>query len=158
MREILIDAPGAGAWIMERAGGRFNEGCDHSFSSHRDGKILGGIVLMDYLGNSWAAHMAGEDKRWFSRELAWLVFDYAFNQCGCHKLVTCVRSDRPKVLEIDLRGGWQVETAIDDLFAPGVHALILSMTRDTCPWLDYRPRHFRSNIIAPISDDDPLLR
>jgi RimJ/RimL family protein N-acetyltransferase len=145
-REILIDAPGAGDWIMERARGSFNPRADHSFSSHRDGKILGGIVLADYLGNSWSAHMASEDPYWFSRELAWLVFDYAFNQCGCHKMVTGVSSENRRALEIDLRGGWKLEAVIRDLYAPGVDMMVLGMTRDTCPWLDYQPKQFRSNI------------
>lgn len=150
MRQILIDAPGAGDWVMERARGCFNLRADHSFTTHRDGQILGGIVLADYLGNSWSTHMAGEDPHWCSRELLWLVFDYAFNQCGCHKMVTGVRSDNHKALSVDLRGGWKLETAITDLFAPGVHMMVLTMTRDTCRWLDYQPRQFQSNIRRPL--------
>jgi RimJ/RimL family protein N-acetyltransferase len=144
--KVQIDAPGAGDWIMEHAGGCFNPACDHAFSSHRDdGTILGGIVLADYMGNSWSAHMGAEDSRWFSRELAWLVFDYAFNQCGCHKLVGPVRSDNHLALATDLRGGWHLEAVIRDLVAPGVHLMVLTMTRDQCPWLNYQPKTWRSN-------------
>jgi RimJ/RimL family protein N-acetyltransferase len=145
MREIKIDAPGAGEWIMGRAGGRFNPACDHSFATFDGNKILGGIVLMDYLGNSWSAHMAAEDKRWFSRDLAWLVFHYAFVQCGCHKMVTGVRSDNHRAISADLRGGWELEAVIRDLYAPGVHMMVLTMVPERCPWLKYRPGGWRSN-------------
>ena len=125
-RQILIDAPAAGSWVMERVGGWFTIGVDHSFvTCHVDPttgskRILGGVVTCEYLGNSMRAHMAADDPRWFSRELAWLVCDYAFNQCGCGKMVTGVRSDNVKLLRMCQRGGWSVETTIADLYDPGV--------------------------------------
>lgn len=151
-RKILIDAPGAGSWVMERVGGWFIIGVDHSFvSCHVDpttgsNRILGGFVTCEYLGNSMRAHMAADDPRWFSRELAWLVCDYAFNQCGCGKLVTGVRSDNTQVLWMCRRGGWHVETTIADLYEPGVGMVVLAMYSSSCPWLVYQPRYFRSTI------------
>jgi RimJ/RimL family protein N-acetyltransferase len=155
MREIRIDAPGAGEWIMSQVGGRFSAGDDHSFSTWKGDVILGGIALIGFYGNAWTMHMAGED-RWFSRELAWMAFDYAFNQCGCHKIISGVRSDNHLALAIDMRGGWQLETIIRDLYEPGVHMMVLTMTQETCPWLDYHPKFWRSNktpdIIDPIDE------
>lgn len=133
---------------MSRVMGTFTPGMDHSFTTHIDGEIIGGFVVSAYAGNSMAAHMAGDNPRWFSRELAWLVCDYVFNQVGCHKMIAGVRSDNRKAIAMDMRGGWQFETVIKDLFAPGIDMVVLGMTRDTCPWLDYRPKQFRSNIIA----------
>lgn len=149
-REILIDAPGDGEWIMQRVAGVFVPRTDHSFATHRDGQILGGFVVGSYFGRSMTVHMAGEDKHWCSRELLWLIFEYAFNQNNCHKMVTPVRSDNALALSLDLRAGWQLETAIDDLYEPGVHMMILTMTREQCRWLNYRPRQFYSNIRAPL--------
>ena len=149
MALVKIDAANAGTWIMSRIHGVFTPGMDHSFSSHdTQGNILGGIVVCAYFGRSMAAHMAGDDKRWFTRELAWLAFDYAFNQAGCHKMIAGIRSDNHKAIAIDMRGGWQFETVIKDLYEPGVDMVVLGMTRDTCKWLDYQPKRFRSNITA----------
>jgi hypothetical protein len=152
MREILIDLPGAGDWIMDRVGDRFNPATDHSFSTHLidlttgSNRILGGFVTCEYLGNSMRVHMAADDPRWFSRELAWLVCDYAFNQCGCGKLVIGVRSDNLRVLDMCRRGGWRVETTIADLYEPGVGMTVLAMSVSSCPWLNYQPKHFRSTV------------
>jgi hypothetical protein len=145
---VKIDEPGAGDWIAAQFQGTFNHGMDHSFSSHAedDNTILGGIMVSMFFGNSMTCHMAGQNQHWFSRELAWLVFDYCFNQCGCHKMFAGVRSDNHRALAINMRGGWQVETSLKDVFAPGVDMVVLWMTRESCPWLNYRPRHFRSNL------------
>lgn len=140
-RTIQIDAPGAGAWIMERVAGFFTPERDHSFSAHgSNGQILGGIAACEYLGQTMTMHMAGEGKHWCSRELLWITFDYVFNQVGITKAVGPVRSDNEATLAIDLRGGWFLEAVVKDVYAPGVHMVILSMTRETCPWLNYQPK------------------
>lgn len=145
MRTILIDAPGAGSWIMDRCEGVFNPLLDHSFSSHDGAQMLGGIVLGQYLGASMLAHMAGEDKHWCNRELLWLVFDYAFNQLGCIKVLGAVRSDNHRAISVDLRGGWHLETVIGDVYAPGIHMMVMTMTKASCPWLNYQPKEWRAN-------------
>jgi len=48
--EIKINAPGAGAWIMQRADGHFVPGYGHSLSTHHDGEIQGGFVLDGFTG------------------------------------------------------------------------------------------------------------
>jgi hypothetical protein len=146
-REILIDAPGAGTWIMDRCQGVFRQDMDHSFSTHDDsGKILGGFVLCQYLGASMSVHMAGEDKHWCNRELLWLVFHYAFVQLGCTKMIAPVQSDNYAAISQDLRAGWHLETVIRDVYAPGVHMMVLTMAKDTCPWLDYKPKTWMPNV------------
>jgi hypothetical protein len=156
MREIRINAPGAGDWVMSRVGGRrFTPGHDNSFTTHRDGEILGGFVLCDYIGGSLTVHMAGDDKRWCSKELLWLVFHYAFEQVGCTKMIAPLPSNDPKVLAMDMRAGWQLETAVTDVYGPGIHMMVLTMTKDECPWLKYTPRYWRPGrenlAVAPVA-------
>lgn len=147
--KAMIDAPGAGDWIMSRASGVFAEARDHAFSNHDDdGEILGGFALTSYLGGSYTVHMAGEGSRWCSRELMWLVFHYAFKQLGCYKLFAPVRSDSYEVVSMDLRAGWALEATLYDAYEKGVHMLVLSMTKDTCPWLGYTPRQYRDGRAA----------
>jgi len=57
--EIRINAPGAGEWIMQRAGGAFIPGHAHSLSTHRDEEIQGGFVLDSFTGPCACVHMAG---------------------------------------------------------------------------------------------------
>jgi hypothetical protein len=142
--DIRIDEPGAGEWIMDRVTGVFTPGWDHSFSSHRDGEIRGGFVVCHYLGASATMHMAGVDDNWVSRELLWLAFSYPFDQLGLRKLLAPVRSDNYSSLSLDLRAGWRIEGLIRDAYPGSTHMFLLTMTKDTCPWLDYKPVHWRS--------------
>lgn len=145
MRDIRIDEPGAGQWVMDRVGGAFNHAVDHSFTSHDGDHIIGGFALSHYTGASMSVHMAGEDKHWCSKDLLWLVFHYAFVQLGCIKLLAPVRSDNFSAISMDLRAGWHLETVIRDVYEHGVHMLVLTMTEKTCPWLAHEPKAWRAN-------------
>ena len=144
MREIKIDAPGAGAWIMERVDGVFRDRVDHSFSSHEDGEILGGFALTGYMGLAMSIHMAARSPRWFSRELAWVAFHYPFVQLGVRKLIAPVSSSNRHSAGLCRRAGWQEEARLRDLFQ-GADLILFTMTRDQCRWLDYAPKRWRSN-------------
>ncbi len=135
MTELRINAPGAGDWVMQRVGGAFVPGWDHTVSSHQNGRQVGGFALCSFLGASITAHMAGEAPGWCTPTLLWMVFDYAFNQLRCLKVLAPVRSDNSKALAINLRGGFRLETVVRDVYAPRVHMMVLSMKRETCPWL-----------------------
>lgn len=128
---------------MDRAQGYFRDGWDHSFSTHEGDRILGGFALVGYIGASMTVHMAAEDPHWFSRDLAWLAFHYAFEQLQLRKLLAAVRSDNYIAIALDMRAGWKLETIITEAF-PDAHMIVLSMTREDCPWLDYSPRQWRA--------------
>ena len=136
MADIRIDAPGVGAWIMERASGHFHEGFDHTFSTHDGDQVLGGFALVDYLGGAMTVHMASEHLGWCPRQLLWMVFDYAFNHLKLHKLLAVVRHDNYHILAMNLRAGWNIEFVLRDVFPDGKHMVVLSMTRDSCRWFE----------------------
>jgi hypothetical protein len=143
MREIRINAPGAGEWIMERLGGIFTAKLDHSFSTHDGDRILGGFVVTWFLGGSLTVHMASQDPHWCTRELLWMIFHFAFEQLGVYKMITPIASDNASVASMDMRAGWNLEAVIKDAYKPGVHMLILTMTKVDCPWLDYKPKQWK---------------
>jgi hypothetical protein len=157
--EIRINAPGAGEWVMQRAGGFFVPGYGHSLTMHRleDGgdEILGGFVLDSFTGVCALVHMAGDRPGWATPDLLWMLFDYAFNQLGVKKLLGMVRSDNYTALSLDLRGGWQVETLIRDMYGEGVHAFILCMKPEFCRWLQHVPKGWRVPIRTIVSSDSP---
>jgi hypothetical protein len=139
-RDIRINEPGAGEWIARQLGTHFTPGWDNSFSSHDGDRILGGFIATHFLGGSMTCHMASQDKRWCSKDLLWLLFHYGFEQLGVHKMLTTLPSNQYDVIAMDMRAGWGLEAVVRDAYAPGVHMMILGMTRDTCPWLKYEPR------------------
>lgn len=148
MKEIKIDAPGAGDLVMGLCHGWFNADRDHSFAVFDDGKFLGGFVCCEYLGNSIAIHDGAVAKNWCSRELLWALFDYVFRQLKCQKVYAPVPSDNYHALEMDLRGGWKLDTVLIDALAPGRHLMILSMVATECRWLRHRPRRSASPTVV----------
>jgi hypothetical protein len=153
MADIRINAPGAGEWIMKEVGGIFVPGCAHSLSLHSDGEVLGGFVLDGFTGVCACVHMAGKRPGWATRDLLWMLFDYAFNQLRVTKLLALVRSDNYTSMAQCLRSGWRVETLVRDMFGDGVHALVLYMTCDTCSWLKIHPKGWRSTMTVVVSSD-----
>jgi hypothetical protein len=141
MRDIRINEPGAGEWIMARVTGSFLPSHDHSFATYRDGRIVGGFAMCHYLGASATIHMAGDDEHWCSPDLLWMVFDYAFNQLGMRKLIAPVRSNNYLALSQDLRAGWFPEAIIRDAY-PDAHMFILTLTRERCRWLKVKPKRW----------------
>lgn len=129
---------------MERARGVFTEETDVSIANYRGDELLGGFALTAYLDASMCVHMAGTEPGWCSRDLLWMVFDYAFNQLGLYKLFALVKSTNYDALAQDMRAGFKLDTVLTDAF-PDAHLMILSMKRDECRWLDRKPVHYRSN-------------
>lgn len=145
-KRILINHPGDGAWIMARVGGTFVPSWDHSLANHDDRGILGGFVFNTFLGNAIFVHNAGETKTWCSRELLWMVFDYAFRQLSVGKVLAPVAANNQHALALNLRAGFVVETKLVDAVAPGVDLLLLSMVPQSCRWLKLRPTNYYSRV------------
>jgi hypothetical protein len=147
VKTVRINHPGDGAWVMGHAGGTFTDGSDAVFLSHRGEKRLGGIVATGNLSGSIMFHMGATESDWMSRDLLWLVFDFAFNQVGVRKVIATVASTNDTSMAITLRAGFRVEAVVRDATSDG-HLMILTMERRACRWLNYKSRAWRSGMEA----------
>lgn len=142
-KEIHINAPGAGEQVMLWAGGaKFRPGEDHVLSTHAGGRLLGGFVLTQYMGNAIAVHDGACDPHWCSRDLLWMMFHYVFRQLHCQKLIAPTASDNHHALALNMRAGFRLETIIRDVIRPGRHLMVLTMVETDCPWLDIIPQSY----------------
>jgi len=133
---IRIDHPGDGEWVMQLAGGgRFVTGDDHCFLTTWLGERAGGFVACEYTGNAMMMHMGSINPRWLTRTLLWMAFDYPFRQLGVGKVIAPIRADNLAAFKLVRRLGADFETRIRDVYAPDVDMLMLTMTRERCPWL-----------------------
>lgn len=145
---ILINNPGDGQWVMDHMQGIFHPGTDHSLALHRDGKICGGVVYTGFLYASIALHMAGNETNWATRDFLWMVFDYAFNQLGCRKLIGSVPAHNTRAIKVDYHLGFRLEGRLTLMLPdPDEDLLILTMTKAECRWLTKaKPKYYRSNL------------
>lgn len=113
--------------------------------SHTDasGKLLGGVIYEGLTGPCIFAHQAAFDKRWLSKDMLWVVFDYPFNQLKCKKICGTIPSSNPGLLAFNLKLGFSVEAVIKDAYPDG-DMLVMSMKRDECRWLGLKPRGLRA--------------
>jgi len=143
-REVHINDPNDGEWVMLRVGGLYNAKTDHVIALRRDGRTVGGVVFTGYLQASICMHMAGSEDNWCTRDFLWMVFDYVFIQLGVRKAIGLVPSTNHRALAIDTRLGFEIEASIKDACLDGADLLVLSMTKERCKWLNLKPRYYRS--------------
>jgi L-amino acid N-acyltransferase YncA len=142
--QILINNPGDGDWIMRRVGGVFNDRTDHTVAVHREGSIRGGVVYTGFMGASIMLHMAGTEGNWATRDFLWMVFDYAFNQLGCRKLMGAVAARNARAIHVDLRLGFRLEARLTGMLPdPDEDLFILTMDRAACRWLTIKPKIYQ---------------
>lgn len=150
-KRILVNHPGDGDWIAGRTGGVFHPYWDHSLANHDDSGLLGGFVFNNFMGNAIMVHDAGRVAHWCSRELMWMIFDYAFNQLKVGKVIAPVPANNIHALTLNLRAGFQLETQIRDVIEPGVDMLILSITKSDCRWLRLPHKSYSRNIALEVA-------
>lgn len=140
---IEIDNHAHGLLIAD--GKSYRPGLDHCFSRSKDGVFMGGVIFVDYQIRSILIHVRAVDPRWLCRDLLWLMFDWAFNQCMVDKVVGFVPSTNQHALDFDKRIGFVEETRIKGMI-PGGDYVVLSMYREQCRWLAHRPKSIRHNV------------
>jgi RimJ/RimL family protein N-acetyltransferase len=128
-----------GRTIARAAGTAFNPDVDMVIASLRDDRLLGGLVYQAYTGveGSISVHMASFDPRWANRYFLWVGFHYPFEQLHCKKMFAQVPANNAKALSIDLKLGFKEEIRVPGVF-PDADLIVLSMSRDQCPWLGIR--------------------
>lgn len=104
-----------------------------------NGELLGGVIYTDFAVASIKAHVAGFSKRWLTRDMLWILFDYPFNQLKVGKIIGVIRSSNLKAVAFNEHLGFTVETRIRDVFPDG-DAVVMSMYRAQCRWLNMKPR------------------
>lgn len=135
---IVFNDPIFAAMVVHAANvADFNPLRDPSISNVVGGKLLGGVVFQDCTGpgGSIVVHFAGLLPGWINRAMLWNTFHFAFNTVGVKKVIGKVHENNYKSIKLCLHLGLQIETAIKDVY-PNGDALIMSMYRDDCKWLD----------------------
>ncbi len=109
------------------------------------GELLGGVIYESMISNCVFMHQAGFSKNWMSPDMLWLLFHFPFCQLGLGKVCGTVPSSKPELVDFNRRLGFEVEARIVDAYKDG-DLVIMSMRKENCRWLKYKPRTIRSNL------------
>jgi hypothetical protein len=159
---IRIDDIHATKLIAQAAHVQFVPKLHHCIADYDSNDCLrGGTLYADYWGGSVMTHFAGFRKRWITKQLLWLGFDYPFNQLKVKKIFGLIPEWNVQSRNVGLHLGYKIEYLTDDVFnfPDGVNGMyLMSMRKEACKWLDMPRPHIE---FAPQertnSFDKPLI-
>lgn len=131
MRQIVSEPKEIlGEWLCSRVGGTYT-GEGQYIALIKDGQIIACVGYDNYNGSSIRMHVAGEGKKWMTREYLRICFWYPFEQLKVKKIIGLVDSTNKQALNFDKHLGFIEEHVIKEAGQIGdLH--ILTMTREQC--------------------------
>jgi RimJ/RimL family protein N-acetyltransferase len=101
---------------------------------HKDGRIIGGVVYDGYTGQNIFMHVAGEGRRWLTRQFLWMAFDYPFNQLNLQRVSGLVPATNAAALRFDGHLGFREEGRMKCAARDGSDLLCLVLWRKDCQY------------------------
>lgn len=149
MTQLFIDNWPHYAIICEAAGVGPNPTCDHcvSFASDNGKELYYGCVYQGWTKVACTMHTAIFDAPKITRNALFHIFHYPYIQLKCERIFSAVPSDNPKALELNKKIGFKEVTVVPRAY-PDADAIILSMEREDCKWLKYRPKPYEVRKVA----------
>ena len=141
MKRIVI-GPEVVSWVAARTGEHGNYGAAVGFGIEQDGALIAGVVFNEWNGVNINMHVASDGtRRWMTKELLWMVFDYAFNQAKVKRITGLVGEGNAVARAFDEHIGFRLETTLKSAHPTG-DLLVYAMFREDCRWLNIRkPKH-----------------
>ena len=123
-----------GKWLCDRTGATHIPGQGWYIGNELNDRLVGVVGFDNYTGGSIAMHVAGEGKRWLTRNFLWFVFYYPFEQLKVNKIIGLVDSKNETARDFDLKLGFVQEACIKGAGRDG-DLLILTMDKEQCKFL-----------------------
>ena len=134
MRRIVVGQPVV-EWVAKLTDEYGNFGAAVGFGIEKDGALVAGVVFNEYNGVNMNMHVASDgSKDWMTRELLWMVFDYAFRQAKVKRLTGLVGEGNAVSRIFTERIGFELETTLESAHPTG-KLLIYRMFKDKCKWI-----------------------
>lgn len=129
--------------IASKAGTIYNPMADTCIAREDDGLLVGGVLFQAYTGASIFGHMAGFTPTWINRDMIWATFHYPFVQLKVARLMGQVIETNAAAIEINLKLGFKEVARVPGVYDEGA-AVVFSMEKDECRWLNLTPRTIKA--------------
>lgn len=115
--------------------------------SHVDHRgLTGGILYTSFTDASCVAHLAAFHRRWGSRDLLWVAFDYPFRQLSLERIFGFVDERNRQARAFDTHLGFRELARLPGAYAGGFARLVLVLEYADCRWLHIKPRRIRIGV------------
>lgn len=137
MKRIVVGFPVV-EWVAKKTNEFGNFGAAIGFGIESDGELIAGVVFNEYNGANMNIHVASDgSKRWMTKELLWMVFDYAFNQAKVKRLTGLVGEKNLDSQRFNKNLGFTVEARLAGAHPDG-DMLVYRLWRHECRFLNIR--------------------
>ena len=134
MKRIVI-GPSVVEWASARIGGFGDDKLAVGFGIEDDGKLVAAVVFNDYNKAAICMHVVSDgSKRWMTKTLLWMVFDYAFNQLKVQRITGLVGEKNWDARKFDEHIGFTQETTLERAHPDG-RLMVYRMFREDCRWI-----------------------
>jgi hypothetical protein len=149
MTQLFVDYWPHYGIIAEAAHIGPNPSLDHcvSFATDNGKELYFGCIYQSWTKVACTMHTAIFDGSKITRNALYHIFYYPYIQLKCERIFSVVPSDNPKALELNHKIGFKDITVVPRAYE-AADAVILSMERDGCKWLNYRPRPYEARKVA----------
>ena len=123
------------SWVAERAGVSVTSRAT-ALGWMKD-KLMAGVIYDDFNGANMMTHIAGEGKRWMTREYLWTIFSYPFDLCGVKRITATVAEGNEASQLFVEHLGFTLEAELEDAHPTG-NMLLYRMMKKDCRFLDQK--------------------
>lgn len=131
---ILHDKNRVSEWAKEQIGGGIGWKNFQAFGFELDKEIVGAVIFSEYTGNDIHASVASTNPCWWHRRYLRMLYEYAFEQCGCARISALVNENNAKSLKLVRGLGFQEEGRLRRYFNPQ-DGIVFGQLRSECKWL-----------------------
>ena len=126
-------------WVLERAGGNYNENMT-AVGIERDGILIAAVAYDGFTGEDGSIflHSRIDSPHYCTRSFLFHIFAYPFLQLKVRRVFGIVDERKEDVIRFNRKVGFGVDAKLRDYFPEG-SAVLMSMGKDKCRWLEYSP-------------------
>lgn len=137
---IRINDASDSRWAGERIGVE-DWGMHSSIAWLKGGERQCVLVYNCYVHPDICIHVAAAPgRRWMTREMLWMAFDYPFNQLECERVTGLVPESNKAAIRLDEHLGFKYEGTKRRAWKNGESLIYFGMLREECRWLGVK-RH-----------------
>lgn len=103
----------------------------------RGSEIVGAVIFTDWrpVPGGGSIHIWAAGHNWISRRTLKAIFDYPFNQLGCHRVHTFIAKQNRTSRKLAEGVGFKFEGVGRKLINTHLDAMIYSILKDECRWI-----------------------
>ena len=122
-------------WVQQRTPWVEGFGDARAIGVARDGKLIAGLVYLNYRKTNIEICLAADDPRWCRKGVLAALFHFPFIQLRVRRMTAIIPASNERSLRLGEGLGFVREGRHEGLFANGEAGISMGLLRENCRWL-----------------------